>query len=116
MLVLVSAVVLKWQRTLRLMDGLFEQIAEEETAHRVSCEIASVEWLADEKEKAAHREEALRLQLHHAQVTLGLSLGLSLSPNPSPEPEPDPNPNPEPCSTCSAAAARSSTLTLTLTL
>ena len=37
--------VLKWQRTLRLMDGLFEQIAEEETAHRVSCEIASVEWL-----------------------------------------------------------------------
>ena len=33
------------------------QIAEEETAHRVSCEIASVEWLADEKEKAAHREE-----------------------------------------------------------
>ena len=65
-LVLVSSVVLKWQRTLRLMDGLFEQIAEEETAHRVSCELASAEWLADEKEKAAHREEALKLQLHHA--------------------------------------------------
>ena len=29
--------------------------------------MASVEWLADEKEKAAHRAEALRLKLHHAQ-------------------------------------------------
>ncbi len=34
--------------------------------NQVSCELASAEWLADEKEKAAHREEALKLQLHHA--------------------------------------------------
>ena len=55
------------RRTLRLMDTLFEQIAAEETAQRTQIQMASVEWLADEKERAARREEALRWKLHHAE-------------------------------------------------
>ena len=51
------------RRTLRLMDTLFEQIAAEETAQRTRIQMASVEWLADEKERAARREEALRWKL-----------------------------------------------------
>ena len=55
------------RRTVRMMDTLFEQIAAEETAQRTQIQMRSVEWLADEKERAARREEALRWKLHHAE-------------------------------------------------